>query len=899
MAEREPFPPINFAALADALLAQAHTLVPMWLPGGTLRGAEYACGSVQGGAGSSCSVNLTSGKWGDFAADERGNDLVSLYAACFGLPMGKAAVQVARELGLEDVAGVQPERSGANAPAQAPRPIPISAPPASPPPPKADAEGWKTMLPVPPTAPPPNFWHYHRNNDQHQDPIDHTAEYRIDGQLLGFVVRFLDSKGGKETLPYTFNISDRDGSCKWVWRTWDEPRPLYIPAQTMPAGRTVVLVEGEKKAGVLQTLLEAATPGVYLVVSWPGGCKAWKKAMWVWLQGCAVLLWPDCDSKRVPLTKTERETCSDDELAKAVMLQAKPLLPAHKQPGMAAMLGIGALLAAEHSCTVQLLPIPEPGVMVDGWDCADAINTDGWDAERVLAFFAQAGALPTPEGAVAAASGSGGGGGKKIDGPAGAGDGDDAKNKQLPWWLDPYWDDSKKRWLTSRKMVIAALKHDEALQGLLGLNLLSNNIEARFVPPWPHGKAGPITGSFDLLLGDYFSRTYGLPSIPRAALIEAVETVAQTNPYHPVRDYLKGLTHDGTARLDKWLVYALGETPEKLAPAVFEYLCLVGRFWLMGMVYRVMEPGCKFDYCPVLEGAGGLGKSTLAEFLPSTAFYSDTHFDVARGKDAQEQVQGIWGYELAELSGFGKAELELIKAFITAKVDRYRPSYGKVVEAFARQCVMVGTTNLKKYLKDRTGNRRFWPVPVRNRINLSWVLRTRDQLFAEAYALYLQGEAYTPSYLVEERLFAPMQESRLVDTAVTSELLRVLTRSPGVSGPSTTVNDLTSFATLSELTMALGVDAAKSNPALEAQIRSWMEHQGWASVKKQINGVRAWGFARPKKWPPEDIDVAEWQPPEEPELPTAAASATNHTSADADSLSPAAKYLKDADDAPF
>jgi putative DNA primase/helicase len=84
---------------------------------------------------------------------------------------------------------------------------------------------------------------------------------------------------------------------------------------------------------------------------------------------------------------------------------------------------------------------------------------------------------------------------------------------------------------------------------------------------------------------------------------------------------------------------------------------------------------------------------------------------VSRGKEGQEQVQGLWVYEIAELANFGKAEIALIKAFITAKVDRYRPSYGRVVESYARQCVMFGTTNESTYLRDRTGNRRFWPVP--------------------------------------------------------------------------------------------------------------------------------------------------------------------------------------------
>jgi hypothetical protein len=862
---RDPLPPINFEALGRALLDRASTLVPAWLPGGAQRGHEYICGGVQGGKGNSCAVNLTTGKWADFASEDRGNDLVSLYAACYGLSMGKAALQVAREEALEDVAGVQPVQPGADAPKPAPRPAP---PPAAAKP-KANAETWQTLLPVPEGAPATNFWHFHRNNGQRQDKIDHIATYQLDGALLGYVVRFLDSAGEKETLPHTWAQSERDGSCKWVWRQWDEPRPLYIPAGSIPTGAVVVLVEGEKKAGVLQAVLEAHAPGVYRVVSWPGGCKAWKKALWDWLAGRTVLLWPDADSKREPLSRTEAKAFADDEAgqaAKALAQLAKPFLPAHKQPGMAAMLGIGALLRDTHGCTVQLLPVPEPGTaldaagdLVDGWDCVDAINSDGWTGERVLGFFARAFALPAgPAGAAAGGAAAGGGGGAKVpprDDPAGAAPDDAAGD--MPWWLVPYWDAGKGRWLVSRKLVIKALECDPALSGVLGLNELSNTIDARQPWPWAHGRTGPITGSVDLQLGQYLSRTYGLPSIARAALMEGIETVAHARPFHPIRLWLAGLQHDGVPRADKWLIHALGESPATLAPALCEYLILVGRYWLLGMVYRVMEPGCKMDYCPVLEGPGGYRKSTLVEVLASSSYFSDTHFDVGRGKEGQEQVQGLWLYEIAELANFGKAEIGLIKAFITAKVDRYRPSYGRVVESFARQCMLAGTTNESTYLRDRTGNRRFWPIPVAKVINIEWVSKYRDQLFAEAYALYGQGAAYTPSHQDELRLFVPMQESRLVETAVLSEMWNVLTRPGKLEGISSIVNAVTEFVTISQMALALGVDAAKSSPALEAQIRGWFEHEGWARVKKQVNGVRAWGYARPAVWPrPEPDDDA-------------------------------------------
>jgi predicted P-loop ATPase len=167
---------------------------------------------------------------------------------------------------------------------------------------------------------------------------------------------------------------------------------------------------------------------------------------------------------------------------------------------------------------------------------------------------------------------------------------------------------------------------------------------------------------------------------------------------------------------------------------------------------------------------------------------------------------------------------------------------------------MFGTTNESTYLRDRTGNRRFWPVPVRNRINIAWLAKWRDQLLAEAYLAWREGAVYTPTPAEEARLFVPMQESRLVETAVLSELLAVLTRDPAAHGIGAVVNNLADFVTMGQLVTALGVDAAKSSPALEAQIRSWMEHEGWERTKRQINGVRAWGYAKPRDWPPPDRD---------------------------------------------
>lgn len=846
---RPPLPPINFTALAEALLARADELVAQWLPGGVRRGHEYVCGSLSGGEGGSCSVNLTNGRWGDFSTDDKGGDLISLYAAIHMLEPGAAALAVAREEGLESVAGIV---SVPNGPAPPPAPPRAPAPPSRP---KSEPEGWRSQMPVPDIAPAATFWHYARSADD----IIHTAEYRCDGHLLGYVVRFRTSDGGKETLPYTWCVSARDGAAKWHWKTWDEPRPLYYPGGRHPEGRTVIVVEGEIKAEVLQALLDAGAPNVYCVVSWAGGCKAWQKAAWPWVEVSTVLLWPDCDSKREKLTKKEESTLGGNKDAIALAAAAKPYLSIEKQPGMAAMLGIGALLRDSHHCTVSMLPCEKPGVRPDGWDARDAIEIDGWDFDRVLQFLAQATPLLVKAPAESPAAAKAGKAGKGEQRERNSDDGDDG----LPWWLEQFVDEKTGSVRMTRKTVITCLRNAPDLVDCLGFNELSGEVSTRQKWPW-RPDAGPVVDTDDLRLGDWLSHKYRVPGAPRAALTEAMHTVADSRPFHPVRDYLNGLQHDGRPRAEKWLMYCAQIDPSTLSPQRLKYFQMISRFWLIGMVARVMDPGCKFDYSLVLEGLTGRRKSTMAEVMAGKTYYSDTHFDIGGNKDGFDQLQGLWVYELSEMSALRKADSEQVKAFFSSSSDRYRASYGRYVQNHPRQCVIICTTNKRQYLYDTTGNRRFWPFWIDLPLRIEWFMKWRDQLFAEAVALYRQGgEAgrYAPTLEEEQLYFIPEQELRLVETGVQGELLRLLTRPGAVSGDkgdTMLVNDLCNFVTMPQLIRALGTDVGKSTAQLESQIRGWLDAEGWERKRSPvpIAGSRPYGWIRPAGWPHEPAPPA-------------------------------------------
>ena len=202
--------------------------------------------------------------------------------------------------------------------------------------------------------------------------------------------------------------------------------------------------------------------------------------------------------------------------------------------------------------------------------------------------------------------------------------------------------------------------------------------------------------------------------------------------FDPVRDYLDGLKWDGRPRLDRWLVAYCKAEDTELNRAI-------GRKMLVAAVRRVRSPGCKFDYVVVFEGAQGVGKSTLLKTLAGEENFSDNEILGLDKREQQEAVQGVWIYEVAELDGLHKSDVTKVKLFASKTVDSARPAYGRSRVDRPRRGIFVATTNEDTYLRDTTGNRRFWPVEV-GAIDLSAVTRDRDQIWAEAAEVEAQGE---------------------------------------------------------------------------------------------------------------------------------------------------------------
>jgi hypothetical protein len=243
---------LDFSALAQRLLISAETLVPQWLAGGRRRGHEWVCGDLAGGEGDSCSVNLLSGRWADFATSERGGDLISLYAAIHELSMAEAY----RELDDAPAAPARPAR-----PAKPQRQVIVPVP--------SEAADCDCIHPI------------------HGAPSARWTYFNGDGDVLGYVARYDPEGQRKQIVPWTFSS---DG---WGMGQWPVPRPLYRLQELEARPDDPVLVtEGEKAADAAAAL--AGSP--YVAVTWPGGAQALSRANWQTVRGRKILLWPDADT---------------------------------------------------------------------------------------------------------------------------------------------------------------------------------------------------------------------------------------------------------------------------------------------------------------------------------------------------------------------------------------------------------------------------------------------------------------------------------------------------------------------------------------------------------------------------------------------------------------------------
>lgn len=279
------------------------------------------------------------------------------------------------------------------------------------------------------------------------------------------------------------------------------------------------------------------------------------------------------------------------------------------------------------------------------------------------------------------------------------------------------------------------LRHDKRLQEIC-YNELSCAISVRNDDLLPWEQIKPGWSDSDLAsLSIYLDGVYHIfsPTKLKNALLKA----SAERSFHPIKEYLEALPEwDGTKRLETLLIDYLGAEDNS-------YVRAVTRKTLTAAVARVFEPGVKFDTVLVLSGPQGIGKSMIFAKLGSIWFSDSLTISDMRDKTGAEKLQGFWIMEIGEMNGIKKVEVETVKSFASRQDDKFRVAYGTVVENHPRQCIICGTSNSQHFLRDVTGNRRFWPVQVTGQCEKHpWDLdkATLDQVWAEALSLYNAGE---------------------------------------------------------------------------------------------------------------------------------------------------------------
>lgn len=345
--------------------------------------------------------------------------------------------------------------------------------------------------------------------------------------------------------------------------------------------------------------------------------------------------------------------------------------------------------------------------------------------------------------------------------PGGTGGGDSGGSPEPDWRSELLWTASKSgadRLPSHVENVVRILQLDPPWKGRITYDAFASRVAVSDLP-WdeyarPSHHAGIWTDADGTRLSGWLRRkfhAYGFaPTVQDCD--RGVDVVAEAHAFHPVRDYLDSLAWDGTARLTTWLSTHLGADANP-------YHAMVGRWWLIGAVARIYQPGCMVRTVPILEGPQELGKSSAVRALASPKWFNDTPIDIG-SKDAYQAIQGYWFIELAELDSLMRADPSRSKAFFSSAIDKFRPPYGRRIVESPRQCIFVGTVNPPyEYLNDPSGGTRYHPIRC-TRIDLAGIQRDRDQLWAEAVHEYRDGAEWYVESAVDRAMLGEEQHAR-------------------------------------------------------------------------------------------------------------------------------------------
>lgn len=572
--------------------------------------------------------------------------------------------------------------------------------------------------------------------------------------------------------PKDFRQRWPDGSGGWLWKKpTASPAVLYRLPELRAAiaqGETVWVCEGEKDADRLTAGGLAATCNI------EGASKGTDKPKW------------------------RKEYTAQLAGAARVML-----IPDHDEPGRAHMAAIAQALRGKVG-DVRTLELPGLSGAKGDNDVSDWLNA-GHTAEDLLALAESAG-KPI-----------------KAERPQAAG-----KAGAPPWYAALMRKADTEQLLKNHFNAVMIVEN--AYPGLVGYNEFRQQIEARIASPWrkePGQWTERDTGELAFHLAKEFT------SFTLDALAAAVMTVAYRHPFNPAQDRLRALAEqwDGIPRLDTWLIVYWGAAHNASNE---RYLQEIGGAWMKGTAARVLFPGCKRDDVLVTRGEQGIGKSTAAQRI-AEAILPDSFTDSLGNldsKDSKAAIRGIIIAELGELSVLNKSDLESIKAFVATRSDHFREAYGRGERDYPRTVSFIGTTNHSTFLKDPTGNRRFWPVTLPGPINIDRFTEALPQLLGEAARRVMNGERW---FVSDREALAQAHEVRtahFVDDVWTEAVLQAadLLLSPGCTLDGANPD----YVTVAAILGAMGVRIEQQTVPNQTRVGGVLRVAGWRDKKKRI-----------------------------------------------------------------
>lgn len=511
-------------------------------------------------------------------------------------------------------------------------------------------------------------------------------------------VSFKHPKWGIPTQIYPYRAADRhliyvvaryellEGKqfSPWTWREkWrpkgpPSPRPLYGLDRLEGLPGATIIVEGEKAADSLQARTQRSS-----VLSWGGGANAWKHHDWSLLRGRACILWPDADT-----------------------------------PGFAAMQGIAGVLLAL-GCTLQLI---DTEGLPEAFDAADLTLEGGelntWirarlrPVERPTSAPAQVQAPTDVRGAVT------------VDEHGTPVNGAPAYSVAARYGLS-YNKAGVHANLANARALIEGRVTEGGWEPLHYDEFLQKTVVSGSHPrEW--------SDQDTLRLTDQMQRHFGMTQLRKGVVEDAVTLYAFQHRRNSAQEWLNSLRHDGTQRLEHLFTRGFGSVEN-------EYTRKAAKCFMLGMVARVLDPGCQVDTLPVLESAQGERKSTALRTLGGE-YFAECH-ESMMGKDFYLVLHGKMLIEIADFHVITAADVDRTKGIISNRDDRYRAPYERRASDHPRSCVLIATTNRDDWNRDDTGARRYWPI-VCAAIDVDWIKKHREQFFAEAVARYRSGESW-------------------------------------------------------------------------------------------------------------------------------------------------------------